>query len=344
MGSFLISCGLTNQSLSDDEVYIIPIIENKHSNALLDKDGNPYQVNDRLCYNTDLYRPLGVMFSAKYYDYGRYEIEWNDTNKQLLVQYFNYLKEHCISQEMGENQYHDPAIDLNKYSLEDVWTQAQEIWDYIHEAIWECRLIAYPMLPYHKTPSKVDYFVVQKQYAEILINKFINRPVDNYAYSEWRKKHTEFRLMSLEDKYKHLKKYYNNTDIYNPYRSDEYYWCLNRSGGGSSAWLCISDIKAQVFMSNLKDDLALNLFTSYYYLEQLIVAMSYMNAYPIPVYYSSQDYSNVFGITYLEFMNEVKELVKTNIDLEYLELDDNVEMNEAELDSYFKEIANRFDY
>ena len=31
MGSFLMACGLTNQVIKeDDEVYVIPIVENKH--------------------------------------------------------------------------------------------------------------------------------------------------------------------------------------------------------------------------------------------------------------------------------------------------------------------------
>lgn len=172
MGSFLQACCITNQSVKEgEEVYIVPIMENIVGTKVVD---NTYLNSiNRPVYNTDMFKPLGFIFKGVYADYGRYDIDWDlSENKLMFIYYLNYLKESSLKVEEGENSVHDIPFDANLLILNNNY---DELWDKIHEAIWEGRLFLkennyMPNIP--NIYCKVHYHISIKHHSNILIDLF----------------------------------------------------------------------------------------------------------------------------------------------------------------------------
>lgn len=334
MGSFLISCCVTNQTITDgEEVYIIPIHENGEytegqGDQLLKGLG-------RLTYNTDLYGLTGHIFEGTYADYGRYDIDWEKTsNKFMLQRYLTFLSKSAYSMEQGANEYHD--VEFKPENLELTPDNHQAVWEYLHEGVWESRAFMVKQTYTSTAPkviaNKLEYFIVKKKYADIFINMYRESRLNAYYYSEEAK---EFYTLSLEEKAKRLfdeastylampNEDENKLTTYLKITQDKRYIHFlgeNLSDASVADRLYKSNQINLVESFNGDFDSFLEVYKAYANIKDLIVAMMYANLYVRPVYYASQDYGNSFGSCFSYLMDIVHQ---DNIDKyeEYVEDED----------------------
>lgn len=321
MGSFLVSCCATNQSISNEEVYVIPIFEN--IKTVENEKGLPLQGLDRLTYNTDLYGLLGFIFSGSYYDYGRYDIDWNKpSNKYMLENYLKFLKENAVYIEQGSNPYHDPPF--NPIDLEVDGTNYQTIWEYIHDVIWEGRLfLRRQNYRGGYLYTKVEYFVAHKPNMDILLDMYQKRDRTRGYYSDEDEK--LFYQKSTEEKAKILfdELIQEKLDSDDPEKRLEalmrehgdrkiHFFGESYSSDTNVAWRPNKRVKeALVSAYENKYEEYLDIYKAFVTIKEIVICLSYCNIIFRPVYYASQDYGNSFGLRFGHWMEQVQ---KRNIE------------------------------
>ena len=212
MGSFLQACCITNQSVQEgEEVYIIPIMENIESTRVAnDKYLNSVKES---VYNTDMFKPLGFIFKGVYADYGQYNIDWNlAENKLMFIYYLSYLKKSSLKVEEGENSVHDIPFDATSLVIKD--GNYDELWDQIHEAIWEGRLFLRENNYKPNIPTiycKVHYHISIKHHSDILIDLFNKKSPSRY--SDFTTEQKTFSSLSIQEQAKEFVS--KNFDIFN---------------------------------------------------------------------------------------------------------------------------------
>lgn len=329
MGSFLVSCCASNQTIREGgDVYIMPIFEN--GDIEKGSNGERLQGLSRIIYNTDLYGLLGFIFTGYYNDYGRYVINWDKaSNKYMLKNYLEYLQENAVDVEQGENTYHDVPFKPNDLVLTDNY---DEVWDYIHEAIWEGRLFL--KRSFYKGGyiyAKVEYFVGHKTSIDILINMYSKRPVeDAYFYSEeaknFYKKSIKNKSLVLFNEFKQLSKDISRTSSW---ARKDYYHFLGESLNSSEnvAWQPHYSIRQNLVQDHLEDfDSYLDIYTAFSTMKDMITSFTYCNVIIRPVYYAGQDYGNDNGNRFLYWMSLVqKQNIKDMMENDHFYLEDDDE-------------------
>lgn len=310
MGSFLQACCLTNQTIREsEEVYIIPIIENTKAF----KTGEEvYTGLSESVYNTDLFTPMGFIFTGQYADYGRYDVDFSKTdNKLMMDKFITLLQQDATDIEQGENKYHDVPFKTSEINTED-YSQA---WDYIHEAIWEGRLFVNH--PYRgigdmhkKLQTKVHYFIVSKQHADTLLNMHEEIKV-SYFYDD---AHKAYVAMSPEERVKaymsQIKELASTMDQSSTYMKiwkldgTKYMHQFLDSTYVYYSWVALDfiDLYKEVEETELS-----KLYVAVRTLSDLTSAMSLCHVIYRPVHYGTQDYGNTIGIRFCEFMARVNE-------------------------------------
>lgn len=360
MGSFLISCCATNQSISSEEVYVIPIFENIQQ--LKNEKGLPLQGLDRLTYNTDLYGLLGFIFTGSYYDYGQYEIDWTKpSNKYMLEQYLDFLKEKAVYIEQGENQYHDPAF--NPVDLKVDGTNYQEIWEYIHEVIWEGRLfLCKQNYQGGYLYTKVEYFVAHKENMDILLDMYQKRDVSRGYYSsddvkEFYSKTIEEKALFMFDQYKTeleeegnhenslilLQKRLNRSDRIQHFLGESY------GNGANVLWRPYEQVRKELVEKHLDNyEDYLDIYKAFVAMKDIVVSLMFCNIVIRPVYYASQDYGNSFGLCFGHWMEQIH---KRNIENDNFEnyyedndIDEDVVLSPEQVKDIIKKDAESFIY
>ena len=345
MGSFLVSCCATNQTISNEEVYVIPIFENV--TQVKNEKQIPLFGMDRLTYNTDLYGLLGFIFSGSYYDYGQYEIDWTKpSNKYMLENYLDFLKENAVYIEQGENPYHDPPF--NPVDLKVDGTNYQTIWEYIHDVIWEGRLF----LRKHNYQggylyTKVEYFVAHKANMDILLDMYQKRDRSQGYFSSEEEK--QFYLKSTEEKAKVLfdEIIQEGLDAHDPEKRLQalmrehgdrkiHFFGESYSRDSNVAWRPSKKVKtALVNAYQDKYEDYLDIYKAFVAIKEIVTSLSYCNIIFRPVYYASQDYGNSFGLRFGHWMEQVHNRNIAEKDFEgYLE--DNELDNDVELPTKMK--------
>lgn len=333
MGCFLVSCGLTHQAIRPgEEVYIIPIARQAKWSAItyLDKAERQTYIGDPdFVYNTDLYKPLGIMLEGKYDDYGGYEIDFElIKNRALLHIYLGFLKEYSYKVLEGPNSVHDIPVDVSKLEISFELKNHNNVWDTLHEAVWQNRLLISNKISGIKAPTTVHYYIVSKKHADRLLNLWYNHEV-SYPRDDL---HNEFYKSDILGRYGIFLK--QNKDIfenkYPSYSREIIDVFLNENhSSGSSAIISGREIR-EVIHQREEKGLKFDLFESFHNLQQFIFALNHMNKHPTPCYHIGQDYSNSSGTLYSIFMNDI---YKDNIE-EYLE------ENEEEIDSEEEAVSN----
>ncbi len=345
MGSFLVSCSLTRQSIQEgEEVYIIPIVQQRTYEAIKLADGGTFHSHAHPVYNTDFYQPVGFMFQGTYADYGQYNINWGSVaNQKLLEGYYNYLRQHHVPVLQGSNQCHDIPVSLPEVLSEEF--QHEAIWEMLHEAVWENRLLIKSNQFSRGSPVQVEYCVLHKKHTDTLLEMYLNQNIEDtwtgrndpeytsvfkMNYQDKFLKVFEFRKTRAEELHKliaefdyaectdeekaKVREYYRELQQYEfPSSSRQFTFFLSSSGGGS--------LESHIHSSEVEDILntidieieRFNAFTLFHKLRQIIISMDMVNMYPIPVYYASQDYSNAKGLIYAELMRRVQETNKQDI-------------------------------
>lgn len=346
MGSFLVSCNLTKQTIRDHEpVYIIPIVQQRRYTPITLEDGTTFNTHGSLVYNTDFYQPVGYMFEGTYNDYGLYFINWEqEANVKMLGNYFEYLQKYHYKVEEGSNSYHEKAVDFSEVNFND--SDPETIWEMIHEAIWQQRLLI-PSNPYGKpTPVQVEYCVLHKEHADILLQMQHQQEIDSYTATHLPE---VARVDKLSTKEKFEQVFYANlleiaeceaavanlnaqaplTDEqdeerdklisklmdlkYPNSRSRKSHFFLGSQLGSSlSSHISTNEIQQTIDAISSVEQKE-KAFTLFHHLYLLIRAMDMVNTYPSPVYYAGQDYGNVKGHIFAELLRRVQESNKQNL-------------------------------
>ena len=319
MGSFLVSCCATNQSISNEEVYVIPIYENvEHVES---KGEIPLTGLCRLTYNTDLYGLVGFIFTGVYNDYGQYNIDWNKiSNRHMLEKYVDFLNKSAINIEQGSNRFHDVPFEIDKLVLTE--NNHNHIWCYIHEAIWQGRLfIKKQSYPNKTLASGLNYFVAHKDNLDILLDLYNSKQPNNFRYYS-SDEEKEFYLKDTEGKAKHLfdeviKKESDKLDPnYDPIKSAvaEHILSDNRlshflgDSGYSDKVACRPNIRTNTeLVLKYENDYEsyLEIYKAFVTMQDIVISLSYCNIVIRPVYYASQDYSNELGLRFSYWMEKI---------------------------------------
>lgn len=346
MGSFLQTCSITNQSIQESEtVYVVPIIENIENTKIGD---NKYARGlNAAVYNTDMFKPLGFIFIGYYNDYGQYAIDWERVENRIMFKhYFEYLNQNSIAVEEGENSCHDIPFDISNLTLDNNY---EELWEKIHEAIWEGRLFLINNKYLPEQPQnfcKVHYHVSIKSHSDILIN----------LYNEANQKSDKYRTKEINDFYKlevidQAKFYIDNLFEYNfnkDFNKENFRitYLENRVGpymscGSFLYYWSFYDFIKKIREENIDKDSLIPLYMLLNNLKIMTIAMSHCNLIYRPTYYGTQDYSNSLGNRFCYLMSKVHE---HNIQERLESWYDEEEYTESELVSVMEQEAIDFDY
>lgn len=335
MGSFLQACCITNQSIQEyEEVYVIPIVENIES---IEISENIYVSGlKESIYNTDMFTPLGFIFKGVYADYGRYDINWNNKeNRLMFIFYLNYLKDHALKVEQGENSCHDIPFDINTLILDG--KNYQELWDKIHEAIWEGRLYL-TNKPYKKVNQKVHYHISIKHHSDILVGMQQNSILNEKENSWTTPSYLEFQKLSIKEQAKlFVEKSFDVFEEAFSFSSHTFKYFLSGTTV-EYVWNSCDFKEIQKGAKNVTTEDLENLYTSLCTFKYLVSAMSLCQLIFRPVYYGSQDYGNHLGNNYTYLMSKVHEY---NIQqrLQNPDEDDSETITKEELDLQMKKEA-----
>lgn len=344
MGSFLVSCCATNQSICGEDVYVIPIAENVEK--IKNNQNLVLQGLGRLTYNTDLYEPLGFLFTGHYDDYGRYDIDWNKTsNKYMLKKYLSFLKENAVYIEQGENKYHDPAF--NPVDLEVEGSNYQAIWEYIHDVIWEGRMFL--KRHYYQGGwiyTKVEYFIGHKRNMDILLDLYQERDKTNGYYGNpeeklFYQKTTEEKALVMFNYFKQeheeeQSEDYDKLEVLTRRLANEdrmHHFLGESLGSGMNVrWRPVERIRKELVVNRLDNyEDYLDIYKAFVTLKEIVISLSYCNVILRPVYYASQDYGNSFGLRFGHWMEQVhnRNIAENDFEgyLEDNELDNDVELS-----------------
>ena len=317
MGSFATSCGLTRQTINEgEEVYIIPIspqISYRPVEYVRKSVKYLYDNPSSFCYSTDLYLPLGFMFEGKYDSYGGYNIDFSKRSNQLLFEkYYTYLQQNTYEVTQGENSVHEKAVNFQQIPF-DI-NKIQEHWETIHQAIWQNRLLLSNRYNQKNRPTPVQYFIVSKRNADILLKLYQDRDIKGYFIPS----PDTIEIIKAEP-YKRFELFMKENDIYfnmdnidrslSNLKNKGYSYFLNDNiGEGISAYLHAFEIKELLYKNKNEDNQNLfGIFNLFYNLKCLIISCAKVNVYPHPCMHVGQDYQNTYGTLYTSFMTKIHE-------------------------------------
>lgn len=327
MGSFLMACGLTNQVIKeDDEVYVIPIVENKHYSPtklkLVDKEDEKfnYYPNKRVCYPTDNYALLGFIFSAKAEDYGNYDIDWSKQSNKHMLEFFNeYIINNAI-----------PLSESDKLNKENFVVNTEEdytkVWSHIEKLVWDYELvIKHKNLRTSNVFSNISFYVVHKKAFDYIVD---NIKTENRVYGCSKDSPEEIELErkiafgTIDQQFDLFVKYlYNLQNVPIPVTQETmlfhffYENALNtylfKEGHGTSFYA----LSRSFFYINFKLIARSNppeyfeqyreFFKQTFKLLEFAISLFEYNCTPKPVEYAGQDYSNEQGSNYFMLLKTV---------------------------------------
>ena len=137
MGSFNTECFLSKQIIAPgDPAYLIPITQNQSIMPVTvsygDQTTGVYAPFHSTCYANAFWVAAAPMISAVYDDYGRFEIDDTEKNKEA-IRYFFENTNFCKT-EPGRNSSHDLAFDPVQFDKDDPIGSLNAAWDVmVHE-------------------------------------------------------------------------------------------------------------------------------------------------------------------------------------------------------------------
>ena len=321
MGSFLVSCGLTNHIINEqEECYVIPIVEKKSYSSLKvligkDDSGNPiykeHYVAPRGCYNTDRFVPIGVALPATYADYGTFDLDFTSKSTRRNFKIFmHHLLTKGLNVAEGSNSTHDCAVNLEDFALPEhaVNEDYERSWKTIEKAVWQNRCIVKNTYN-NETVCSVRFYIVRKDAYHKLLDIYDNKE-ENFFFSDEAKLLSEMtltqKLERLRETMKSMKDdpfSFSRYDFYN-----QYFLTISRGGPKSllSSLIYEAAFSDEVMAQGTEEE-NLEFFSSLYNFGQFIHALSCVNSQPIPMYTAGQDYSNTTGIVYSKLLSTMLE-------------------------------------
>lgn len=326
MGSFLMSCGLTNQAIQEyEEVYVIPVVRIPGYAKVQLENGDVVTPDEHPVHATDVYTPVGVIFPAVYADYGKYEVDWEcKTNSNMLDAFHRYLQKQSKAVLEGENKFHEIPVDFSGPKPKN-----KDLWDRIQNAVWENRLVV--QLQYRKAYSNVVFFVVHKNHADKLVElgskqrrkefknysgrkKYAASPLEKFKkyFEPMRKK--QQRITEIETRQSNGERI-SDSDIalvlktkFRDIVEDAFFFFCGHCTDVASLISPCSTAHSLFKISDVEE--RKEGFLAYTFLQDLMIFMSSTNVHPTPVRYAGQDYGNKAGNLFIELMKNVNKYNK----------------------------------
>lgn len=124
MGCWNGTCAITNVPVTHGEEVVVMLLVQQ-----------PREI-ESLCYPTAFWRPYPFYFFGKYNDYGAVE----ECHGELLPYILEDIKHRLVSMELGENEYHDIAVDPAAFDIDLLFEADHEQRLFIRsESVWKCR-------------------------------------------------------------------------------------------------------------------------------------------------------------------------------------------------------------
>lgn len=161
MGSFLTKCIASQQTISGGSSCFIFPIKQQHGYQpveLVNRQGEKLrgeQAGMQICYPDSFWKPEGLLISAKYEDYGRFEIDKTAENCKCILELVQLLMSSAykVIPEEGANkngfdihqyvQAHMPQVSADIKNIEALplsealWDELMQFWDYLWESVDE---------------------------------------------------------------------------------------------------------------------------------------------------------------------------------------------------------------
>lgn len=329
MGSFNTSCFVSNQVIiPGDEVVLFPMVPSSGYESVVLRESNEekreehhnisgFQYRSSNCYSTANFKPIGVFLTGEYADYGRFELNDTPENRLSLVIFLEYVKTEAYITLAGDNEYHDHPF--NPKDL--VWDESTSFAD-LHK-MWE--MIG--DVGFHEdrifvsgrgdsNPLQLSIGVLHKHAADSLI-----KLIDEHVYYDYRSTNEDKYTSTNSDQFtqKAFDEYMSKDVLFNSVRDcyrmgegsqmPEYLTSLvklrvrkTRFGADSDINFDIENQEPEVLSDEAKVMFLLNMATKYYY---IATGIEHLGIRYSPQVYTSQDYSNEQGKSYMKFVAEV---------------------------------------
>lgn len=347
MGSFNTTCFVSQQTITPgDEAIIFPIKQQSTYRPveLILKSGENKEVAKygychSNCYPTAFWAYCGPMIRATYDDYGRFNLDEDEYNIMNLVSFFNILSKAVCDVKQGENPYHDQSLEFDKiYDPKQQYSfdQLVEVWDKVWTVASKARLF----MDGSKGPFSVAFAVMHKASAQYFVDSvskckgwdgesyemksYFNSYINRY-FKQMKETFGESlnagelafacgSIMRLED----FRIGEQEGTYYKPY--------YNVSKEVTKEF--IDYIKANPTIKKIPKKFTNSLLKHFKpQIEHRYIAtgLTHMNLTLSPMVYSSQDYSNEIGNSYLEMVKQVNAKVNAVVKAKYGEDDEDEE-------------------
>lgn len=147
MGSWNKTCGLSNLHITSGTPVYVFVLEHNRDNSN--------------CYSTSLFSPLLLPFESVYNDYGGGE----DSSGIAFDLVMHGIKKNLVEMEVGENKYHDIAVNKENFNEE-------MFFDAVHEG----RL--FKQGRFDKEPTRIEFTMLRKDIVDYILE---NREIEEYV-------------------------------------------------------------------------------------------------------------------------------------------------------------------
>lgn len=354
MGSFLVKCGLTNNSIRPNEkVKIIPIAFKKDSSAITYIDASTgeeksYLAQETVCYPADAYPFLGFVFDAKSTDYGQYELDVEDvSNNFMLLEFKKYLEKSALKV-LPNNR--DDGFDINDEKYNDLNIFIKDV---LRSAFLNRFLIQNKH--WYDDPTTLHFYVVKADAYQLLLNFHKNVAVKELEYST---KHNfthsiesnTIQLKSMSEKFELFYNYSCNAKemFVHKHTFQEQFefeqnilpYLLKIERYSNCYAFRPHQLRTIILKNKISKEVAAAVFETYCNLGYFLNSLDLVNCTPKPVEPAHQDYSNDWGLSFAALIQVVANKFKKDY-LDYQEEEGDLDEDET-LETYFTDYTGMF--
>lgn len=337
MGSFNTTCFASGQTIAPGErCHLVPLLQQSSYQMLEGKVGDqPVSLTSythSTCYAHAFWLPAGPLIDVKYDDYGQFELDDSTANKNAVLMLLEHLSQTAVTLPLGENQFHDVAVDIAGFIAEkcpalhsrisrnekaeatadQVWQEMQSAWEHLWTAFQEHRLFAVRRGA-GEPPRPFAFAVIHGHALDALMEtssrwtSWDNEPLDP------RSVYDRMLAKGLQEKaYLHPEDLKSPTGMHTAmYRIEQSLrdnlQAIGELTGVGYHWerRIRTLIAVQLLAGDTPEDRIYQQWLNFVRLRYMLAAMDSMNLKLSPMVYNGQDYDNEVGRAYAKFVRTV---------------------------------------
>lgn len=339
MGSFCISCGVSGQTIADDDkCWVVPILQGAtHEPVALtfgEKKFSMFGAPGSTTSPGEQWSPVGGFIEGVYADYGRVQPVDTPRNRLLMLDFFRTVAGKSASAAEGKNSAHDIAFDFaaflsgmpptlasaiqkSEYAAVDAAALAEHqfedmaaIWDYVWHAAWESRLFCMDNIGRMRPLQFAAFHGVTFDHLVGHAQNLKNLRGEPYDLPGYLEKNVR-SFPDLKPSQQESRAAYSLRESLRLGMNDGLHALLYPFWDEQEA--CITEyLKGQISLKELAQKLW-NSMEGVYALK----AMDELNLKFTPYAYAGQDYSNEQGKALAKFISKVSKQVSADADKKY---------------------------